>query len=253
MIKALFGGLAIAIVCALLGPFLVLRRMSLLGDGMAHISFGGVALGILLGINPLICAFVFSVIGALFVQKYITKNENADAAIAVILSTGVGLGIIIIGLARGFRTDLFSYLIGSVLTLSTTDLIIIFSVLIIVLLYIFKFYKNLVLITFNSELAYLSNSKTKIINSIFTILVAMGVVISIRAVGILLITALLVLPTLSAIKVSNSFKKTLIISVIFSVIAMIVGIFISFYLNVPPSGVIVFILLIIYILTHFYK
>ncbi|HLP80313.1 MAG TPA: metal ABC transporter permease, partial [Acidobacteriota bacterium] len=120
---ALIGGIMIALITSLIGPFLVLRRLSLLGDGLAHIAFGGVALGFLLNWNPFIVSLVAVVIGSLFVQQLVKKNIYGDAAIAVILSFGVGLGILITGAAHGFTVDLFTFLIGSVLTLSTADLV----------------------------------------------------------------------------------------------------------------------------------
>src|SRR3989338_10720724 len=105
MQKALVGGIAIALSCGLLGPFLVLRRMSLLGDGLAHLSFGGVALGLLLGINPLIAALITAVMGSFWVRSLVKKNIHGEAAIALLLSSGVGLGIVVIGIVKGFNVS----------------------------------------------------------------------------------------------------------------------------------------------------
>jgi len=253
MQKALLGGFIIAICCGLLGPFLVLRRLSLLGDGLAHLSFGGVALGLLLGVNPLISAFVTVVLGSFWVRSLMKKNVYGDAAIALLLSFGVGLGIVIIGIVRGFNTSLYSYLIGSVLALSMTDIVLAIFLLCASIVFMIFFYKDMFHLTFNEELAELSRKRVKVANIIFTILVAMVVVISIRAVGILLVSALLVIPTLIALNISKSFKQTIAISVVGALVSMLVGIIFSFIIDIPPSGAIVLILFAGFLGTSFLK
>lgn len=253
MQKALIGGLAIALCCGLIGPFLVLRRLSLLGDGLAHLAFGGVALGLLININPLISALITVIIGSFLVQYLIKKNVYGDAAIALILSLGVGLGIVIIGIARGFNASLFSYLIGSILALSTTDIILAFTLLALTTIFLTAFYKDMFYLTFNREIAHLSRKNLKISNFLFTILTAMIIVISIRAVGILLVSALIVIPTLIAINLSKSFKQTITYSAISSIIAVTLGIIISFILDIPPSGSIVLILLAGFLVSYLNK
>lgn len=242
MQRALLGGVAIGLCCGLMGPFLVLRRLSLLGDGLAHLAFGGVALGLLLGMNPLIAALITVVLGSFWVSSLIKKNVYGDSAIALLLSLGVGLGIVIIGLVRGFNVSLYSYLIGSILTLNTTDLILSFSLLGATLLFFFFFYRDMFALTFNDELAQLSRKNVEWARFFFTILTAMVVVISIRAVGILLVSALLVIPTLIALNVSKSFRQTLLISTIAALVAIVLGTIISFIIDIPPSGSIVLLL-----------
>lgn len=253
MQKALIGGIAIALCCGLMGPFLVLRRLSLLSDGLAHLSFGGIAVGLLFGINPLISALIIVVLGSLLIQFLIKRNISGDAVIALLLSFGVGLGILVIGIVRGFNTNLYSYLIGSILALSVIDIIFAFGLLLLTALFLFFFYKDIFHLTFNKELAQLSRKKLSIANFLFTILVAMVVVVSIRAVGILLVSALIVIPTLIAINLSKSFKGTMIISSISSLLAVWIGILFSFPLDVPPSGLIVLLLFFGFIVTYFFK
>src|SRR3989338_11545900 len=253
MQKALLGGIAIALCCGLVGPFLVLRRLSLLGDGLAHLAFGGVALGLLLGINPLISALITVVAGSFWVRSLVKKNVYGDAAIALLLSCGVGIGIVIIGIVRGFNTSLYSYLIGSILALSIMDIILAFVLLLITIIFFIFFYHDLFYMTFNEELAQLSRKRINIANIIFTILVAMVVVISIRAVGILLVSALLVIPTLIALNLATSFKRTILISTMSALIAVIFGIIFSFIIDIPPSGSIVLLLLIGFLSTSFLK
>ncbi|HLC91325.1 MAG TPA: metal ABC transporter permease [Candidatus Nanoarchaeia archaeon] len=253
MQKALLGGIAIALCCGLVGPFLVLRRLSLLGDGLAHLAFGGVALGLLLGVNPIIAALITVVLGSFWVRSLVKKNIYGDAAIALLLSLGVGLGVVIIGIVRGFNTNLYSYLIGSILALSITDIIIAFSLLMGVIIFLLFFYRDMFHLTFNEELAQLSRKNIPLANFLFTILIAMVVVVSIRAVGILLVSALLVIPTLVALNISKSFKQTLLISSISSIVAVIFGIIFSFIVDIPPSGSIVLLLFVGFFGTQMYK
>jgi zinc transport system permease protein len=246
MQHALIGGIAIAIITGLIGPFLVLRRLSLLGDGLAHLAFGGVALGFLLNYNPFIVALVVVVCGSLAVQRLMRRNIYGDAAIALILSFGVGLGVIITGVVHGFTVDLFTFLIGSILTLSQADLILIFAVLLVVVGFVSFYYRKMLYMTFNEELARLGRRDYTVVNLIFTLLVALAVAVSIRAVGILLVSALLVLPTLVALQLSKSFRSTMVIATIASLAAMTAGIFASFTLDMPPSGMIVTILFVLF-------
>jgi zinc transport system permease protein len=248
MQRALLGGIAIALACALLGPFLVLRRLSLLGDGLAHVAFGGVAFGLLLGFDPLLAALVATIVGALVIQRLISHaGLYGDSATAVLLSFGVGSAIIFIGLAQGFTVDLFSYLFGSILVISFKDLFIIFAVLIAVLIFIIAFYKKLVFMSFQENLAKLNGIHVNWVNSIFAVLVAATVVISIRAVGILLVSALLVIPAVSALAISSSFRRTMVFSAIFGVLSVVLGIIISFLLNLPPSGAIVILMCLFFV------
>ncbi len=247
MQKALIGGFLIAFTCGLMSPFIVLRRLSLLGDGIAHFSFGGIALGLLLGIEPIIAALISAVVGGFIVQQLVKKNLYGDAAISLILSFGVGLGIIVIGLARGFNVNLFSYLIGSLLSLTYLDIALAAAMLVLIAAFLVWGYNQLVFSSFNQELAELRSKKTIFINTIFILLVTLTVVISIRAVGILLVSAMLVIPTLIALQLSKSFKGTLVISTIASVLATLIGIVASYYLNIPPSGTIVMLLFLLFI------
>ncbi len=253
MQKALLGGLAIAISCGLLGPFLVLRRLSLLGDGLAHLSFGGVALGFLLGINPLLSALVMAIVGSFWVRHTLKKNLYGDAVIALLLSFGVGLGIVMIAAVRGFNSNLYSYLIGSILTLNNFDLILALSLLLAVIIFLKLFYQDMFYLTFNEELAYLYRHRVNLANIIFTLLTAMVVVISIRAVGILLISALLVIPSMIALNLASSFKQALLISSFSAMVAAISGIIVSYIVDLPPSGVIVLLLFAGFVVTSAFK
>lgn len=240
MQNAYLAGIMIAIITSVLGIFLVLRKLSLIGDGLAHASFAGVAAGLLTGTNPLISALIVATIGSIGIHELMERAKAyGDSAIALVLSAGMGMAVIMIGYTGGFTVDLFSYLFGSILTTSTSDLWIITAVLGFTLVSVTAFYDQLVLSSFNQELARLEGKKNKIAHYLFIVLVALAVVVSIRAVGILLVTALIVVPPLTALQFSNSFKEALIYSVGLSITSMIAGITLAYKLDLPPSGVIV--------------
>ncbi len=252
MQHAFIGGILVAIACGLLGPFLVLKKLSLVGDGLSHVAFAGIAIGLFFGFNPLLSALITVIVGSILLKYMLSKKMYGDAAIAVLLSLGVGIGIILIGIRKGFTVDLFSYLIGSILSLSRFDISLISTLLVFVTVFIGLFYKQLFYSTFHEDLASLKFKNIDIIQTFFFILTACVVILSIRAVGILLVTALLVLPTLIALRVGSSFKQTLFFSILANMFAVIVGIFISYFADIPPSGSIVVLLFSLFMCSIFY-
>jgi zinc transport system permease protein len=238
---ALLGGSIAALSCALIGLFVILRGEAMIGDGVAHMSFGGIALGLFLGIHPLITALIISILAVLGISYMREKGlANSDSAMAVMLATGFSLGLIIISLAGGFNVELFSYLFGSILTISTQDLILISLLGISSLGIVGVFYKELLSITFDPEASRLMGIPVRVLSTIFNILVAVTIVLSIKVVGMILVVALLVLPGLTALQLKLSFMKTIITSVIFGVTNLILGVFASAILDVASSGVIIF-------------
>jgi zinc transport system permease protein len=248
--RALIGGVAIAIIASILGPFLVLRRLSVLGDGLAHVAFAGIAIGLLLGTNPIISAIIVTAIASLLIMLLIKKIPG-DAATAILMAFGLSVALIILGFAKSLNADLLSYLFGSILTMSTTDIVIILGVLVLTLLFIFVLYKKLVFLTFNEELARLRGVRSELLSAIIAVLASLAVVVGMRAVGILLVSAMLVIPTVTALQLSSSFFGTLIISSIVNVIAVILGIMIAFALDLPPGGVIVLLLCVTFVVSFF--
>lgn len=245
--RALIGGAMISIITSLLGVYLVLKNLSLIGDGLGHAAFGGIAGGMLLQINPFLTAIIVATIGA-FGIDWLMKKARAfgDAAIAVVLSGGMALAILIIGYAGGFTQDLFGYLFGSIQTIPPIHIRIIGGVLFATLVYVYVFYSELMYMSFNQELAHLQGGRTYLAEQLFLILIALAVVVSIQAVGILLVTALIVIPPLTALQVSRSFRETLLVSVCTSCLSMITGILLAVIWNLPPSGIIVMTLLLLF-------
>lgn len=250
MQRALIGGLIIGISTALIGVFLVLKRLSLLGDSFAHASFGGIALGFVLGLNPILTALVFVTIASLGIDKLINKIKlYGESAIALILSFGMAFALILIGISNKLNTNIFSYLFGSILTINKTDIIIAAIILVLILVFYKLYYKQLLYSSFNQEIAQTRFTNTKLVNQLFIVLSAVTIVIATRAVGILLISALLVVPALIGLRLGNSLKSTFIIAIIANIIGINLGIFISYFLDLPTGATIVMSLLGLFLLS----
>ena len=242
MHRALISGIAIAILCSVVGLFLVLRRCSLFGDAIAHSSFGGIALGLLAGIYPLWTAYGVSIISALIITKIKKKYDiSGDASIAVLLSSGIAVGLVIIGLSGGFTIDIFSFLFGSILLVSVDDTVLILALTGIILIVILLLYRQILYSTFNEEQAKVSGIPVEKINYLIIFMAGITVVTSIQLVGVLLISALFVIPNVSAIMYGRGFKQTAIISMSFSVFSVVAGILISYIFDITPAGTIVLI------------
>ena len=242
MQKALIAGVAVGIICSFMGTFLVLRRYSLFGDGIAHVAFGGISVGLFFGIFPLWTAFVVSILGGLGLQKLRQSTKiSGDAAVAVVLSSGFAVGVILVSASGGFSVDLFSFLFGSILLISDEDLIMILTISTGVIATLILLQKQFLHLTFNEEQAKLGGLQTTLLNYAFVILAAITVVTSFRLVGMLLISALVVIPNITAMMYGKGFKKTVGISLGISVFSVISGILVSYFFNVAASGTIVII------------
>jgi zinc transport system permease protein len=240
MHRALISGVAIAILCSVIGLFLVLRRYSLFGDAIAHSSFGGIALGLLAGVYPLWTAYGVSIASALIITKIKDRyNISGDASIAVLLSSGIAVGLVIIGFSGGFTIDIFSFLFGSILLVSVNDTILILSLTGGILIVILLLYRQILYSTFNEEQAKISGIPVEKINYLIVFMAGLTVVTSIQLVGVLLISALFVIPNVTAIMYGKGFKQTAIISMSFSIFSVILGILISYIFDITPAGTIV--------------
>ena len=240
MQKALVTGIAVGIICSFMGTFLVLRRYSLFGDGIAHVAFGGISVGLFLGVFPLWTAFIVSIFGGLGLQKLRQSTKiSGDSAVAVVLVAGLAVGVILVSSSGGFSVDLFSFLFGSILLISQEDTIMILALSAGIIATLTILQKQFLHLTFNEEQAKLAGMRTTLLNYAFVVLASITVVTSMRLVGILLISALIVIPNITAMQFGKGFKKTVFISMSISVISVVSGILVSYFLNVAPSGTIV--------------
>jgi zinc transport system permease protein len=247
MQRALLSGVVVAVTCSVVGLFLVLRRQSLFGDALSHAAFGGIAVGLFTSIYPLWSALVISVLAALGITKLRQSTKiPPDAAVAVMLSSGLAMGIVLIGLAGGFNLDLESFLFGSILLISMQDQLMILVLSAVVLVIIFKLYTQFIYITFSEDQARVSGINVTRLNYLFIALASLAVISSLRLVGVLLISSLIVIPNITAMMFGKGFKKTALISIIVAVSSVLLGIVVSYITNLAPGGVIV--LLTIFIL-----
>jgi zinc transport system permease protein len=260
--NAFLTGLLIGFVGPLIGVFIVVRRLSLIADALSHVTLAGIAASLLLakkwslfaGLNPLYLGMAFSVMGSLFIEKLRSVYKHyQELAIPIILSGGIGLGVIFISLADGFNTDLFSYLFGSVSAVSRIDLIIIFIISLLVILLIFLLYKELFLLSFDEEHAKASGIAAKSVHFIFILMVALVIAASMRIVGILLVSSLMTLPVAASIRIAKGFKQTIFYSILFGELSVLGGLTISYYLDLAPGGTIVMIAVMILIITIMFK
>lgn len=238
--RALVSGVAMSISCSLIGLFLVLKKFSLFGDAMSHVAFGGIALGLFLKSNPIIISLIVSIIGGLSIIKLSSSRRvYSDSSIAVLLSFGLAMGLVLIGLSGGFSIDITSYLFGSVLLVSMEETIITVILCLIAISFVAVFYKRLVYLVFNEEQAKVSGLNTDLMNYLFIILTTIVIVISIRLIGVLMVSSLLIIPNVSSLLMGYGFKRTLLLSICFSLISVILGIILSYEFNITPSGMIV--------------
>ncbi len=255
--NAAVTGILIGLVAPLLGVFIVVRRLSLIADALSHITLTGIAASLLLekkvtGItewNPVYMGMVFSVLGAALIEHLRKMYKNyEELAIPIILSGGIGLGVLLISMADGFNTDLFSYLFGSVAAVSRSHMWTILLLTCLVISLVFLFYKELFILSFDEEHAKVSGVKGRWIHLLFILMVAIVIASSMQVVGILLVSALMTLPVAAAFKIAKSFKQTIVMSVLFGEISVLVGLFSAYHLSVPPGGTIVMTAILILLL-----
>ncbi|WP_108670779.1 metal ABC transporter permease [Peribacillus acanthi] len=260
--NAFLTGIIIGAIAPLLGVFVVVRRLSLIADALSHVTLAGIAFSLLLekkftsfiGINPLYLGMTFSVIGSLFIERLRSVYKHyQELAIPIILSGGIGIGVIFISLADGFNTDLFSYLFGSVSAVSRVDLAVIIGIATLVIALIVLLYKELFLLSFDEDHAKASGIPVKKIHFIFIIMVALVIAASMRIVGILLVSSLMTLPVAASIRIAKGFKQTISFSILFGEISVIGGLILSYYLDLAPGGTIVILSVLILILSILYK
>lgn len=238
--RALVAGCSIALLCATLGVLLVLRRLSLIGDGLAHVTFGTAALGLLLKVQPVLASVPLVVLASLAILKLTEKARiHGDAAIGMVSALGISMGVLLASLAAGFNVDLFSYLFGNILSITPTEVAMSIALSVIVIATVVWLYRPLLSISFDEEFAKASGINTKTINNIVAVLTGVTVVLAMRLVGIMLASALLILPAVSAFQVARSFRSTIIVAVSVALSSVFLGVFLAFLLNVPTGALIV--------------
>lgn len=248
MKNAFLAGFIISLLCPCIGLFIVLKRYAMIGDTLSHSSFAGVAIGLVLGLNPLITAFIFTSICALIIE--LLRNyfkRYAELVMSIILTFSLGVAIILVSSGKS-SAKVNSYLFGSILTVSKQDLILIISVGVLCFIAVALLYKKLIYVTFDEDGARVAGINVNAINYIFTLIVGATISVSIRVMGILVVSSIIVVPVASAMQLKKGFTTTLMLSMIFGFLDIILGLVASYYIDSAPGGTIAIISVVILII-----
>jgi zinc transport system permease protein len=247
---AFAAGAVVGVLAPAVGFFLVQRQMSLIGDGIGHVAFAGVALGYLLDISPVATALVASVTGAVAIE-WLRANRRAagDQALALLFYTGIATGVVLVSAAGALNANLFTFLFGSILTVTRGDLALVAALGVAGLALIAVFYRALVAVALDEDGARVAGLPVGVLNVLLAALAAVTIAVSMRIVGILLIAALMVLPVVAATRVAWSVRSTMLLSMAIGVVAVFVGLTVSYYADLAPGGAIVLVAATAFVIT----
>lgn len=259
---ALITAVFVGFLAPLLGVFIVIRRQALMADALSHITLSGIAFGLFTGkwvpffqsTAPIYFGMVFSVAGSIFMEQLRnTYRQFQELAVPIILSSGIGLSVVLISLANGFNADLLNYLFGSIVATSRGDMWTIIAVCVICVSLLTFFYKELFLLAMDEEQARVAGVRGNFVPYLFMVMVALVIAVAIQIVGILLVSALMTLPVAAALRLAGSFKQTVLLSILFGEISMVGGLFSAYWFNLAPGGTIVIIAVLLLLVALLWK
>ena len=254
MRNALLAAVLVSIACGIVGTLVIIKRLVFISGGIAHAAFGGIGLGYLIGLTPVITAIPFSISAALLIGAISRKTRiSEDAAIGILWSIGMALGILFIGLAPGYAPDLFGYLFGSILTVPFSDIILMLVLDLIIISVVMLLFKEFQAIAFDEEFSEIRGIPVRSLYLLLLCLIGLSIIILIRVVGIVLVIALLTIPSTIARQFINRLKHLMIFSIICAIILTAAGLFLSYYLNLPSGAVIVLLLGLVFSFVFFLK
>ncbi|MBN1348968.1 metal ABC transporter permease [candidate division KSB1 bacterium] len=254
MRNALYAAVLVSIACGIVGTFVVIRRIVFISGGITHAAFGGIGLGYFLGVNPVLAAIPFSLLSAMGIGLLSKKAKiTEDSAIGMLWAVGMAIGILFIGLTPGYAPDLFSYLFGSILTVSFTDILIMLCLDVIVILTMLLFFKEFQAIAFDEEFTEISGVPAKALYLLLLGLVALSIIVLIRVVGVILVVALLTVPTTIARQFTNKLKHLMLYSTLSAIILTIAGLWLSYIFDLPSGATIVLVLAGMFFITALVK
>ncbi len=240
MQRAILAGVIVGLLCSVLSLFVVLKRLSFIGVGISHSAFGGVALGFLLGIEPTWTAAIFCILIALLIGLVKQRGKiQEDTTIGIFFAATMAFGILLVGLSKRYNMDLFGYLFGNILAISASDVKMVVAVSIVVLSIIAVFFKELLFYSFDEAMAKVSGIPTGFLNYLLLTLLALVIVVSIKVVGIVLVSALLVIPGAAGRQISSNYRGMLAGALLVGFLATTGGLIISYLLNLPSGSTIV--------------
>lgn len=254
MVRALIAGIIVALIIPVIGSFLVARRYALISDSLAHVSLAGIGAGLLIGSTPIVVAIPVTVAGALLLEWLRQKRRiSGDVSLAILMSSGLALAVVFANLARGANTDFNSYLFGSITTTTLSDVITLAVVGLLAAIFVAINYRALLHISFDEDSARIAGRRVELLNYLLVAIMAIIVVLSLRIVGGLLISAILVMPVVTASRFGTSFTTTMCYAVLFALVSVIAGLVIAFYVGIAAGGAIVLSALILLIMAIIWK
>jgi zinc transport system permease protein len=249
MQRALIAGILVGLLCGVLGFFVVLKRLSFIGVGISHSAFGGVAIGVLIGVEPLVAAAVFSTIVAWAIGWLSrTGRLHEDTAIGILFSSAMALGVALISLSSAYQVDLFGYLFGNILAVSSYDLWLLTGITVVVLAAVSLLFKELLFLAFDEEVARANGLPVGPLYFVLLTCLALAVVAAIRVVGIVLVEALLVIPAAIGYQLARGYRMMLCISAGAATCSAVCGLFVSYFFNVAAGATIVLVLTLLFVL-----
>lgn len=252
--NALWGSLFASIAAGIIGTYVVTRRLVFISGGITHASFGGLGVGFYVGINPILSAMIFSVLSA-FGIKWLSDKQGVreDSAIAVFWSLGMAVGIILTFLTPGYAPNLSEYLFGNILTITQTDIILLAILSVVLSLFFILNYHAIVSVSFDAQFAKTRRVSTQLIEYAMMLFIAVTIVLSIRLVGIVLLMSLITVPQMTANLLTVKYSRMILLSSGISFSGCVIGLLLSYYLNVPSGAFIIFVLIVMFFLAKAIK
>lgn len=247
--RALIVGILISVCAALLGVSLVLKRYSMIGDGLSHVGFGAMAIATVAGMAPLALAIPVCVITAFLLLRISeTSKMGGDAGIAIVSSGALAIGVMAVSMSTGVNTDIYNYMFGSILAINKTDMILCIILSVVVIAVYLLFYNRIFAVTFDDTFAKATGIRTNLYNMILAVLTAVTVVLGMRMMGALLISSLIIFPSMTAMKLTGTYKRVIVLSAIISVICFVIGLVISYWYEAPTGASIVVVNIVLLVL-----
>lgn len=252
MQRALLAGLTIGFLCAVVGVFVTLRSMSFFSDAISHAALAGIALGVLVGMNPVTAAVIFCVVVAAGITYLTFRTElTSDTVIGVFFSGSMALGVLVIGFQRGYQTDLLSYLFGDILSVSVLDVGLALALTLVVVGLIFRRSTLLIKVAFNRDLSRVEGVNAVAWDYLFMTLLALTVAVSLKIVGIVLVSALVIVPAAAARNLARDFRGLMVLAAGIGLVSAAAGLVASYYLNTPSGPTIVLVAIVFFIASFF--
>ncbi|MBR9977440.1 MAG: metal ABC transporter permease [Bacteroidetes bacterium] len=254
MQRAFIEAILIGGICAVVGVYVVLNGLSFIGAGISHSTFAGVALGLLIGVDPLITALLFSALTALSIGWVSERTDlKHDTSVGIFFAATMALGVLLLGFMRDYYVDVFSYLFGNILALTATDIWISLGMTLVIATVIFALFKEFLALSFDAEVASVMGLPVRSLHYLLLLLIAMTVVLSVKSVGVVLVSALIVTPAAAAHQLTVNFRRMMLLAVLIGIGSSVSGLLLSYYIDIPSGAGIVLIATLLFFASWLYS